>query len=150
MYSALAARMIRRAFGHLSAGDHTSVIALLAEDVHHVFAGEHALGGERHTRDAVARWFARLSRLFPSIHFEVGSVVVSGLPWNLWVAVEWIGDVTPAAGEQYQNEGTHVINIRRGRVVYFHAYEDSQKVARACEQMAALGIDEAAAPPITD
>jgi hypothetical protein len=35
-------------------------------------------------------------------------------------------------------------------VAYFHAYEDSEKVARACERMAALGIEEAAAPPIVD
>lgn len=41
-----------------------------------------------------------------------------------------------------------MFRIRNGRVAYFHAYEDSQKVARACEQMAALGIEEAAAAPI--
>lgn len=32
--------------------------------------------------------------------------------------------------------------------MYFHAYEDSQKVAEACRQMAAAGITEAAAAPI--
>lgn len=42
------------------------------------------------------------------------------------------------------------LRIRNGRVVYFHAYEDSQKVARACEQMAALGVEEATAAPIID
>jgi ketosteroid isomerase-like protein len=46
--------------------------------------------------------------------------------------------------------GTHVFRIRNGRVSYFHAYEDTEKVARACERMAALGIEEAAAPPIVD
>lgn len=73
-----------------------------------------------------------------------------GPPWDIWVAVEWCARVTPVAGEPYANAGTHMIRIRRGRVVYLHAYEDSQLVARACEQMARLGVEEAAAPPITD
>ena len=46
--------------------------------------------------------------------------------------------------------GTHVFRIRNGRVAYIHAYEDSEKVARAGEQMAALGISEAAAVPIIE
>jgi hypothetical protein len=47
--------------------------------------------------------------------------------------------VTPKAGEPYVNEGAHIIRIRRGRIVYFHAYEDSQKVADACRRMADAG-----------
>jgi len=35
-------------------------------------------------------------------------------------------------------------------VVYFHAYEDSQKVADECRVMAEAGIEEAAAPAIVD
>ena len=66
------------------------------------------------------------------------------------VGVEWIGRATPKAGESYVNEGAHIIRIRRGRVVYFHAYEDSQKVADACRRMAEAGIEEAAATPIVD
>jgi hypothetical protein len=34
--------------------------------------------------------------------------------------------------------------------VYFHAYEDSQKVADAYRRMADAGIGEAAAVPIVD
>jgi len=72
-------------------------------------------------------------------------VIVSGPPWDLLVAVEWLAHATPRAGEPYLNPGAHIIRIRRGRVVYLHAYEDSQKVAEACRQMAAAGIEEAAA-----
>jgi ketosteroid isomerase-like protein len=77
-------------------------------------------------------------------------VLVSGPPWDLVVGVEWIGDATPKAGPRYVNEGAHIMRILRGRVVYFHAYEDSQKVADACRQMAEAGIEEAAAGPIVD
>ncbi len=43
-----------------------------------------------------------------------------------------------------------MIRIHRGRVAYLHAYEDSQKVAYACARMAALGVEEAGARPITE
>jgi len=65
------------------------------------------------------------------------------------VAVEWMADVTPAVGERYVNQGAHFMHIRWGRVVYIHAYEDSQKVVEACRRLAASGITEAAAAPIT-
>jgi ketosteroid isomerase-like protein len=150
MYGALVRRKVRSNFGHLSAGDYQAVVGQLAEDVHHVFAGEHALGGERHTRESVERWFARLFRLFPQLHFEVRRIVSGGPPWDIWVAAEWVGHVTPTAGEPYVNHGAHLIRIRRGRVAYFHAYEDSQAVVHALERMVELGIEEAAAAPIQD
>ena len=77
------------------------------------------------------------------------NVFVCGPPWNLQVGVEWLGYATPRVGEPYLNHGAHIIRIRRGKAVYFHAYEDSQKVAEACRLMAEAGIDEAAAAPIT-
>jgi len=107
------------------------------------------LGGERHSRDAVRRWFERLFRLY-DLRFDVQRVFVAGPPWDLLVGVEWIGHATPKAGEPYVNEGAHIIRMRRGRVVYFHAYEDSQKVAAACRRMAEAGIEEAEATPIVD
>ena len=101
------------------------------------------------SRSGVRRWFERLFRLFPSLHFSVMTVSVAGPPWDLTAAVEWRADVTPAAGPGYVNVGAHVIRIRRGRVVCLHAYEDSQAVAQACARMAAAGIAEAAAGPLT-
>jgi ketosteroid isomerase-like protein len=154
VYRTLIRRRVVSNFARLSAGDYKAVVAQLAPDVHHVFAGDTALGGERHSHDAVERWFERLYRLCPQIRFEVGRVISSGPPWDISVAAEWVAHVTPAAGEPYVNTGTHVFRIRNGRVAYIHAYihayEDSEKVARACEQMAASGIDEAAAPPIIE
>jgi len=116
--------------------------------VHHVFEGDHALGESAISRAAVERWFARLWRLCPSIDFTVHRVVSNGPPWSIWAAAEWTATVTTAAGPPYVNKGTHVIHIHNGRVRYLHAYEDSQVVARACEEMARLGVAEAAADPI--
>jgi ketosteroid isomerase-like protein len=148
VYRAFVRRRVSEIFDALSRGDYEVALAGMADDVHHVFAGESPLGGERHSRDAVRAWFERLFRLYDELRFDVGRVTVSGPPWNIVVGVEWLGRARPKAGEPYDNEGFHIINVRRGRVAYFHAYEDSQKVAEACHQMAAAGIAEAAAPPI--
>jgi ketosteroid isomerase-like protein len=150
VYRTLIRRRVISNFARLSAGDYKAVVAQLAPNVHHVFAGDTALGGERHSRDAVERWFERLFVLCPKMEFDVGRVISCGPPWDILVAAEWVGHVEPAAGEPYVNVGTHVFRIRNGRVAYFHAYEDTEKVARACKQMAALGVQEAAAPPIVD
>jgi ketosteroid isomerase-like protein len=147
VYRAYVRRRVGAIFDGLSRGDYTLAVNGLADDVHHVFAGDHALGGERHSRDAVRRWFERLFRLY-EVSFDVERVIVSGPPWDILITVEWLGHATPRAGAPYENEGAHVIRIRRGRVVYFHAYEDSQKVAEACRVMADAGIEEAAADPI--
>ena len=150
VYHALVRRKVRSIFDSLSRGDYSAALNGVAGDVHHAFAGDHALGGERHTKDAMERWFRRLYRLFPELRFEVREVVAKGWPWKTTVAVEWVARVTPREGEPYVNEAAHLLRIRWGRVVYVHAYEDSQKVADACRRMVAAGIQEAGAAPITD
>jgi ketosteroid isomerase-like protein len=149
VFHAIARRRVRATFDALSLGDYSVALDALADNVHHTFAGDHALGGERHSRDAVGRWFERVFRLY-ELHFDVQRVIVSGWPWDLTVGVEWLACATPKVGEPYENEGAHIIRILRGRIVYLHAYEDSQKVADACRHMADAGIDEAGAPPILD
>jgi ketosteroid isomerase-like protein len=149
MLKPLIRRRVRSIFDALSRGDSRLALAGLSNDVHHIFAGDHALGGERHSRHAFERWFERLFRLF-ELRFDVRRVIVSGPPWNIYVAVEWVANGKTAAGEPYGNEGAHVLRILWGKVVYVHAYEDSQRVAQACRRMADAGIEEAAAAPITD
>jgi ketosteroid isomerase-like protein len=149
MYQRLIARNVRSRFALLSTGDYATVLLGVDENVHHRFAGQHPLGGERHDKRAVQLWFERLYRLFPNLVFDVRTVVARGWPWDLTVAAQWSAVVTPARGPDYANSGVHVIRIRRGKVVALYAYEDSQAVAQACRTMAELGVAEAAAPPIT-
>ena len=150
MYHSIVRRRVRAVFECLNRGDWLSVLEDVAEDVHHVFPGDHALGGERHSREAVARWFGRLFRLFPNPDFDVLRVASRGWPWNTWVAVEWIDRVTPREGSPYVNEGTHWIGVHWGKVTAIHAYLDSQRVADACRYMSVNGIEEAGAEPIVD
>jgi ketosteroid isomerase-like protein len=151
VYHAIVRRRIRGVFENLNRGDWRAPLADTAEDVHHVFPGDHALGGERHSRAALERWFERLFRLFPEPRFEVRRVAARGWPWSTWVSAEWIDQVTPAGGaEPYVNHGSHWVHVRWGKVTEIHAYLDSQRVAQACEELAERGVEEAAAPPIAD
>lgn len=138
----------RLLFKALSEGDAAAVLARTASDVHHVFPGDHALGGERHTKAAVARWFERLDRLFPEHEFEVKQVIARGWPWSTWVAIQWRARLTPAKGQPYLNDGAHLIHLRWGKTTYIHAYLDTQRVVDACRTMAELGVEEAGAQPI--
>ena len=123
-------------------------MADVAPDVHHVFPGDNAIGGERHSREAMERWFERLYRLIPEIEFEVKKVAVRGWPWDMIVAVEWSDRGKAADGVPYENEGAHWIRLRRGKATYIHAFLDTEKVTEICERMAASGVDEAGAEPI--
>lgn len=148
MYQLLVKCHLRRQFERLSAGDYESVLRGVDEHVHHRFAGEHPLGGERHTKQALRSWFQRLFRLYTSLDFEVHRITLTAWPWDLRAAAEWSATVMPARGDIYLNRGVHVIRIHRGRVTQLFAYEGSQAVAQACRAMADLGVTEAAAPPI--
>jgi ketosteroid isomerase-like protein len=150
MYHAIVRRRVRGVFGQLSRGEWRDVLTGTAEALHHIFPGDHALGGERHSRRAVTRWFERLERLFPVHTSEVRRVAVRGWPWRTWVAVEWVGTLVPLVGEAYANQGSHRLEIRWGKVTGIHAYLDTQRVADACNVMVATGIEEAAAAPIVD
>jgi ketosteroid isomerase-like protein len=148
VYRLIVRRRILETFERLSRGEWEAISSGLAEDVWHVFPGEHPLGGERHSREAVMRWFERLGRLFPGHSFQVERVISRGWPWSTWVAVQWSAELRPAVGRPYENHGAHWLHIRWGKLRSFHAYLDTQLIARACEEMAQAGVAEAAAPPI--
>jgi ketosteroid isomerase-like protein len=150
MYKTIAKRRARRTFERLSRGEWEATLGDVAEDVHHVFPGDNALGGERHSRDALRRWFERLYTVFPGLSFELKNVSVQGSPWDMWVAIEWVDRAQPSDGVPYANRGAHWIRLRRGKATCIHAYLDTEPVTATCRRLADQGLAEAAAPPITD
>lgn len=150
MYKRIAARRARGVFDALSRGDFKAIVDEVPPEVHHLFPGDNALGGERHSREGMKRWFERLHALFPEVTFEVTEVAVKGWPWDLRVAVQWTDHGRAADGEPYENRGAHWIRIHRGKPVRIQAYLDTDKVTAALERMSGAGIQEAAAQPITD
>jgi ketosteroid isomerase-like protein len=150
MYKAIARRKARQTFESLSRGDWEAALADVAEDVHHVFPGDNALGGERHSKQAMRRWFERVYTVFPGLNFGVKQIAVRGWPWDMWVSIEWTDRAEPRDGVPYANDGAHWIRLQRGKATYIHAYLDTEPVTETCRRLAAQGLDEAGAPPITD
>ncbi|MFQ1002324.1 nuclear transport factor 2 family protein [Modestobacter sp. SSW1-42] len=129
--------------------DYDAVLASCSPDVHHRFGGDHALGGERHDRKALRLWFGRLGRLCPDMRLTVEEVWVKGLPHRTTIILRWTNEATRPDGSPYHNRGVHLIRMRWGRVTAIDANEDSQAVVELLDQLAANGVAEAAAPPIT-
>jgi ketosteroid isomerase-like protein len=147
MYHLILRRRTTRMFEGLGRGEWQPLVSSLAEQVHHVFPAVHPLGGERHTRAGVQRWFERLERLFPE---HSAARQLAGL------ALERVGGraveraTAPRGRRPYLNHGTHWLHIRWSEVSSVQAYLDTQLLDEACLQMAQHGVSEADAEPITD
>lgn len=150
MYSFIVRQKVRNTFECLNRGDYETVLKGISPSITHTFSGTHALGGTRHSITAMRLWFQRLYRLSPGLNFEIKNIAVSGFPWDTTIAVEWVDTATPADGSSYVNEGVHVIKMTWGKVVYLHAYLDTQETEVLCKRLVAYGLAEAGAPPIED
>jgi ketosteroid isomerase-like protein len=150
MYHAIMRRKLTNLFSQLSRGNYESTFGDMAPAFEHVFAGEHAFGGTRHSVASFRQWFERLYRVFPDLQFAVRTVVVKGWPWNTVAVVEWEDWASTLDGQGYRNEGVHIIRLRWGRAVSLHVYLDAQKLADVCRRQARHGVSEALAAPIVD
>lgn len=150
MYAFFVRRMVKHSFESLNRGDYESVLKGISPSITHTFSGNHALGGTRHSIEAMRRWFQRLYILSPKLNFTIKNIVVSGYPWDTTIAVEWVDSAKPADGSEYVNEGVHIIKMQWGKVVYLHAYLDTQLTEALCQRLAAYGLAEASASAIED
>lgn len=148
-FRAVVRAKVLHSFARLSEGDPSAALALMRDDVEYTFEGAHALGGTRVSRAGVERWFGRLLRLLPG-RFTLRSVEVAGWPWRATVYTVFEDEVHPAVGPAYRNHGVQVVELHWGRAARIHTYVDTAKVAGALHALAAAGVAEAAAPPITD
>ena len=57
MYHAIVKRIALQNFLRVNQKDYTPILKGCCPDVHHRFAGHHALGSERHDCEALGRWF---------------------------------------------------------------------------------------------
>jgi ketosteroid isomerase-like protein len=148
MYRAIVKRLALNNFLRVNQKDYAPILKGCSSAVHHRFAGHHALGGERHDREALGRWFERLGRLAPTLRLTVHDIWVNGWPWNTTVIIRWSGVQDLPDKSPYDNHGVHVIRLRWGRVFDIDANEDSQLVAAGLQIWAAHGVEEALSPPI--
>ncbi len=148
MYHAIVKRIARRNFERVNEHNYAALLADCAPNIRHQFGGHHAMGGVRHDREALGRWFQRLGTVTPNLHLTVKDVWVKGWPGNTVILMRWEASATLLDGSAYHNRGVHVIRMRWGKVVDIDAHEDSQAVADCLERQARSGIVEAAAEPI--
>ena len=148
MYHAIVKRIARKNFERVNERDFQSLLKDCVPNVYHRFGGTHALGGERHDREALGRWLERLARLGPNMKLTVRDVWVKGLPHNTTILVRWTNTDHLEDGTTYSNHGVHVVKMRWGKIVEIDANEDSQAVAGWLALQASRGVAEASAAPI--
>jgi len=148
MYHTMVKRIATKNFERVNEHDYDAILKDCAAEIHHRFGGDHALGGVRHDRDALRRWFERLGRLLPTLKLTVRDVWVKGWPHNTTVIVRWIGTQDLPNGAPDENHGVHIVRMRWGKAVDIDANEDSQLVAEYLKTAAAQGLQEALAEPI--
>jgi ketosteroid isomerase-like protein len=148
IYHAIVKRFALRNFALVNQKDYAAVLKGCLPGIHHRFSGEHALGGERHDRDTLRRWFERLGRVAPTLQLTPHDVWVTGWPWNTTAIIRWTGVQVMPDGSPYNNHGVHIVRMRWGKIFELDANEDSQLVAAGLRVWAAHGVPEALAEPI--
>ena len=150
MYHRIVAMQVRKAFAEISAGNWEAMVAGMAPAFTYRFYGDHALSGERHTHDALRRWWERCFRLLPDTRFDVQDVLVAGWPWNTRVATAVTVDVGVVDGSRYKNVVHQFLRIRWGKITEVRTLEDTAVLEKTLDRLAAAGYTEAHAAPITD
>src|SRR5204862_7240663 len=136
-------------FAHVNNHRWDEAVTAVAPNVHHRVSGAHALGGERHDKEALRRWFERLGRVLPTLHITVNNIWVNGWPWNTTVFAQWDGTATLLNGDaSYVNRGLHAFTLRWGKVDALEEFQDSQEATRGLAAQAAARLKEAVAEPI--
>jgi ketosteroid isomerase-like protein len=149
LYSYIVEKSIRQSFDHVNNHRWNDAVKAVEPHVHHRVSGIHALGGERHDKEALRRWFERMGRVLPTLHITVNRIWVKGWPWNTTVFAQWDGRATLLDGDvSYVNRGLHVFTLRWGRVHALEEFQDSQAAAGALATQARAGLKEALAEPI--
>jgi hypothetical protein len=75
---------------------------------------------------------------------------VAGWPWRTVALVSWVDHFTLPDGAAGSNQGVHEFVLRWGRVQSLEVHCDTARLAGYCARIAAAGVAEALAPPISD
>ncbi len=150
MYYRIVRQTVEQGFQRLSQGDPEAILSKFAPSAHFRFLGDHAMGANLATPNAIRQWFERILRLFPGIQIVPSRVQVSGMPWNTLVMVQLAIHVPMPDGTSYENTGLQMLRLRWGRVIEDFVCEDTALLVNALRTLASRGVSEASAAPITD
>jgi ketosteroid isomerase-like protein len=154
IYRTIVRRQVRTLFAQANAGNWAAIVDGLAPTFTYRFIGDTPLGGTRTTHDAMRRWFERLYRLFPGSQFAPQRIVVEGPPWNTkimtYVKIQGTAPNPEGVASPYENEFMQSMVLRWGKITSVLTLEDTQRFVEALPRLAAAGITDAIASPITD
>jgi ketosteroid isomerase-like protein len=149
MYHTIIKRIVRQNFHNVSLGNFDAVVAGCVPNFRHRFAGEHTFGGERQSAAGFRAWLERVARLSPKFYFDVHDITVEGWPWHTKAVVRWTKHDLHPNGQVTQHWGIHFIVIKWFRGVSIDVYPDTAAVQNEVNALAAAGVAEALAAPIT-
>lgn len=148
IYGYIVKKKIQETFDHVNNHRWEKAVEAVAPHIHHRVSGTHALGGDRHDKEALLRWFKRLGSVQPKLQIKVNNIWVNGWPGNTTVFVQWDGKATLLNGDTYVNRGLHVFNLKWGKVYSLEEFQDSEAAAKALAIQAEAGLKEAIAEQI--
>jgi ketosteroid isomerase-like protein len=155
MYKTIVRWRVRSLFAEANRGNWQAIIDTLSPTFVYRFVGDTPLGGTRTTKPAMQAWFQRIYRLVPDAQLHPQTIVVEGMPWNTRVMtyVKFQGTMPPvgnAAGAPYENDVMQLMLLKWGRITSVLTIEDTQRFVNILPALAAAGIADATAAPITD
>jgi ketosteroid isomerase-like protein len=155
MYRTIVRRRIRSLYKEANRGNWQAIVDTLHTKFAYRFVGDTPLGGTRTSKRAMQAWFQRVYRLVPDAQFEPQTIVVEGMPWDTRIMTYVkIRGMMPSGSERtttpYENEFMQLMQLKWGSVTSVITLEDTQKFAAVLPTLAAAGIADATAVPITD
>lgn len=155
MYHSIVKWRIRALFREANRGNWQAIVDTLAPEFVYRFVGDTPLGGTRTTKASMQAWFERIYKLVPDAQLHPEMIVVEGAPWNTRVMtyVKFRGTlpaVSGLPGAAYENEVMQLMRLRWGRIASVITLEDTQRFVAILPRLAAAGIADATAAPITD
>jgi ketosteroid isomerase-like protein len=150
VYHWIVTRQVRATFAKIAAGNWEPMLTGMASQFSYRFYGASSLSGERHTLDGLRRWWERSTKLLPNPTFQIDEIIVAGWPWNTRIATRVRVHTTLEDGSTYDNIFMQNLSMRWARITQIHTLEDTAILQAALDKLAAAGISEAGADPITD
>lgn len=147
MYHSIVKRIAPKNFLRVNDKDYDALLKDFAPNIHQRFGGSHALGGERHDREALRQWFGRLGRLAEHLTLTGEGIWVKGLPHDTVIIIRWSATDTPPDGFLYRNRGVHIVRMKWGKVVATNANKDSPAVVKTSPGLPPRVSQRQARPP---
>lgn len=148
-YHHIIKRIVRKNFKSITEHRYDEVLKGVSnKELEHTFAGDNCLGGTRHDKESLKRWFERVGIVLPDLKFEVTDIQVKGNPAKTLVIARWTATCHLLNGDPYINKGVHFITLKWGKAVKFDVYEDTKTVSHGLDVQFESGIKEAKAPKI--